>query len=65
MDKTILRSQAVGLIYKLVEGQNPNFHTDCSQDAYDQIAEIDRLICEGMEITQESVEHHSEVDSIQ
>jgi len=55
MDKTILRSQVVGLIYKLVEGQNPSFHSDCSQDAYDQIVEIN----------QESVEHHSEIDSIQ
>jgi len=61
MDKITLRSEIISEIYLLLEEEIEGFHQQTSQETYDKIYNIDRLVCLGFELNQKNLEHHSEV----
>lgn len=61
MDKITLRSEIISEIYLLLEGEIEGFHQKTSQETYDKISNIDRLVCLGFELNQKNLEHQSEV----
>lgn len=61
MDKITLRSEIISEIYLLLEEEIEGFHQKTSQETYDKISNIDRLVCLGFELNQKNLEHQSEI----